>query len=196
MNSNRAVLTAVVVVVVLILGWLLFGRGGSGDGVDLLARFEGAQRCTPPASPDVSCVSPDPALFSVVDATLQNETQRAIAITPTVGTRIIWRVQVPDDGWLRVSLGMQPESWVKEGDGVKFLVGVSDGGAFDTLFEQHLHPFANEADRKWIPLTVDLSTYAGETVDLIFNTYSHLPGQPEDHRNDLPLWGNPEIVVR
>jgi hypothetical protein len=184
MKANRAVMTAIVVALVLVVGWWLFGRGGAGEHIDLLERFEQAEK------------RPDPALFSIGEATLAGETKRAIAMTPTPGTRIIWKVRVPDDGWLRVSLGMHPDSWEREGDGVKFLVGISDGRAFETLFEQHLHPFANKADRKWVPVTVDLSTYAGEDVELIFNTYSHLPGHPEDHQNDLPLWGVPEIVVR
>jgi hypothetical protein len=184
MKNNRAILTAVVVVLVVVLGWFLFGRRGAGEHVDLIERFADAQK------------RPDPALFSVADVTLAGETRRAIAVMPTVGTRIVWNVRIPDDGWLRVALGMHPDSWEQEGDGVNFLVGISDGRAFETLFEHHLHPFANTADRKWAPLTVDLSSYAGEEVELIFNTYSHLPGESDDQRGDLPLWGDPEIVIR
>ena len=184
MKGNRAVLTAVVVVVVIVLGWWLFGRGGGGGRVDLLERFGDAQK------------RPNAELFSVVDATLAGETKRAIAINPTSGTRLIWKVRVPDDGWLWVSMGLKPEAWDKEGDGIKFLVGVSDGRAFEELFAQHLNPFAQPGDRKWVPVRVDLSTYAGEEVDIIFNTYSSLPGAGDDQRNDLGLWGSPEIVVR
>jgi hypothetical protein len=184
MKGNRAVLTAVVVLVVIIIGWWLFGRGGSAGRVDLVERFGEAQK------------RPEPQLFSVVDATLAGETKKAIAVASTTGTRIIWKVRVPDDGWLWVSVGMKPESWEKEGDGVKFLVGVSDGRAFEPLFEQHVNPFANAGDRKWLPVRVDLSTYAGEEIDLIFNTYSSPAGKGDDQRNDLPLWGSPEIVVR
>jgi len=184
MKGNRAVLTAVVVAVVLVLGWWLFGRGGSRERVDLVQLFGTAEK------------RPNADLFSVVDATLAGEMRKAIAISPVSGTRIVWKVRVPDDGWLWVSVGMQPEAWEKEGNGVKFLVGVSDGRAFEELFSQHLNPFANQADRKWVPVRVDLSTYAGEEVDIIFNTYSSTAGQPDDHLNDLALWGNPEIVVR
>ena len=35
---------------------------------------------------------------------------------------------------------MKPEAWEKEGDGVLFLVGVSDGRAFEELFTQHVEP--------------------------------------------------------
>jgi hypothetical protein len=184
MKGNRAALTAVVVVAVLILGWWLFVRGGGAGRVDLLAGFDGAEK------------RPSPQAFTVADATLAGETKRAIAVTPGPGSRLIWKVRVPDDGWLWVSVGMKPEAWEKEGDGMKFMVGVSDGRAFDILFEQHVNPFANQGDRKWLDARVDLSTYAGEEVDLIFNTYASLPGQPADLRNDLGLWGTPEIVVR
>jgi hypothetical protein len=43
---------------------------------------------------------------------------------------------------------------------------------------------------------VDVSAYAGEEVDLILNTYGSPEGGSGDLRNDLGLWGNPEIVVR
>ena len=46
---------------------------------------------------------------------------------------------------------MKPESWTAEGNGVLFLVGVSDGKRFDELFRQHVNPFGNPGDRKWIP---------------------------------------------
>ena len=182
--KNRAVLTAVVVVVVLIVGWWLFGRGGGATRVDLVERFADAQK------------RPSDELFSVADVTIEGETKKAIAVGPAAGTRLVWKVRVPDDGWLWVSVAMKPETWEKEGDGVKFLVGVSDGRSFEELFTQHLNPFANQSDRKWMPVRVDLSTYAGEEVDVIFNTYSSEKGRGDDQRNDAALWGAPEIVVR
>ena len=184
MKGNRAVLTAVVVLVVIIVGWWLFGRGGSTGRIDLIDRFAAADK------------RPAADLFSLVDADLGGVTKKAIAIKPTGSTRIVFKVQVPDDGWLWLSVGMQPEAWKSEGDGLKFLVGVSDGRAFEELFAQHVHPFANQGDRKWMDVRVDLSTYAGEEVDLIFNTYASLPGAAADLRNDFALWGAPEIVVR
>jgi len=184
MKNNRAVLTIVVIVLVVAVGWWLFGRRSTGERMDFLERFAEAQK------------RPDEGLFAVTTATLNGETRRAISIQPASGTRLVWKVRIPEDGWLRVALGMHPDAWEQEGNGVKFLVGISDGRAFETLFEQHLHPYANAADRKWVPLTVDLSSYSSEEVELIFNTYSHQPGESDDQRGDLPLWGDPEIVIR
>ena len=60
-----------------------------------------------------------------------------------------------------------------------------------------VNPFGNPNDRKWQPLKIDLSAYAGKTVDLIFNTRSSPPDPPRDDRNgDLPVWGDPRIVTR
>jgi hypothetical protein len=184
MKGNRAVLTAVVVVVVLILGWWLFGRSARGGRVDLIDQFAGAEK------------RPNAEQFSVADVTLGGTTKKAIAVTPAVGTRLIWKARIPDDGWLWVSIGMKPEAWQQEGNGVKFMILVSDSRASEVVFEQHLNPFANEGDRKWVDGRVDLSTYAGEEVSLIFNTLASPAGQPTDIRNDLALWGSPEVVVR
>ena len=73
---------------------------------------------------------------------------------------------------------------------------MSDGRAFEKLFEQTLNPFANPSERRWIPVTVDLSAYAGEEMEVILNTRRAAAGQPPDDRDDLPLWGAPEIVRR
>lgn len=181
MNRNRAVLAAIVIVVVIVAGWWLFHRGGA-QRVDLLEQFDKAAK------------EPAGAQFSVVDATLAGETKKAIFAPPN--GRIKFHVRIPDDGWLKVSLGMKPESWDKEGDGVYFFAGVSDGRAFEQLFTQTVNPYKNPSERRWIPVTVDLSAYAGEDMDVIFNTRASGPGGSGDSRNDLPLWGAPEIVRR
>lgn len=184
MSRNRAVFAVIVVVLIFIGGWWLFHRG-AGQPVDLLQQFDQAKK--------------DGGSFSVVDATLAGETLKAISAPPD--GRIHFHVRVPDDGWLRVSLGVQPEAWDKEGDGTYFFAGVSDGRAYEQLFTQTVNPYKNPPERRWIPVTVDLSAYAGEDVELVLNTRASPPpeaGQPPQHdtRNDMPLWGAPEIVRR
>jgi hypothetical protein len=176
MKNNRAVLTALVLVVVIGAGWWLFHRGSSAK-IDLLEQFQLAKK--------------QGGEYTVTDATLAGESKQAIAAPPN--GRLTFHVRIPDDGWLRVSLGMKPESWDKDGNGVLFFAGVSDGHSFERLFEQVLNPHANASERRWIPVAVDLSAYAGEEMDIILNTRAGPVGAAEDTRNDLPLWGAPSI---
>jgi hypothetical protein len=186
-GNNRSLFIAIGVVVVLMLGWWFLRRSGGAGAVDLLTRFDAAEKR--PAG--------KPGLFSVEDVTINGETKRSITIAAgEAGTRIIFKTRIPDDGWLRVNLGLKPEAWTKEGDGVRFMVLVSDGRAADQLFTQDVNPFGNPADRKWTPVMVDLSAYAGEEVDVIFNTYASAPRGSGSMENDLAVWGAPEIVVR
>lgn len=182
MKGNRAAAAAVIAVVLLLGAWWLFRGGNAASTIALVEQLDAATKA--PAS----------AKYEVIDADLNGEVRRAITADPP--TRLTFKVQVPDDGWLKVAVGMKPEAWTQEGDGVLFFVGVSDGRTFEQLVEQYVNPFGNPGDRKWIPVWVDLSAYAGETIDLIFNTRNSRPGAPDDPRNDLALWGAPEIVVR
>ena len=182
MKGNRAVLTVVVVVVLVLAGWWLFKKSNRGPAVDLLTTFAAAQK------------QPASATMEVIDADLNGDKKRAIFTTPP--SRIKWKTHIPDDGWLKVDVGMKPESWDKEGNGVWFYVGVSDGHTYEELFNQHVDPFNNKGDRKWTPVFVDLSAYAGEDVELVFNARTSAERTPEDPRNDLALWGAPEIVIR
>jgi hypothetical protein len=102
-------------------------------------------------------------------------------------------VTVPDNGWLRVSLGILEQGWTMPGDGVLFSVGVSDGMAYDEMLSLTLNPFANASDRRWNDISLDLSPYAGETVDVIFNTRS---GPQDDRNGDFAAWGEPRVVAQ
>ena len=182
MKGNRAAVAAVVVVILVIVGWWMFRRANPAAHVDLIAQFESATK------------KPAGSVSSIVDADLNGERKKAIATIPP--TRFIWKVRVPEDGWLSVSVGVQPEAWTQEGDGIYFKAGVSDGRAYEDLFTQHLNPFVNKGDRRWIPVMVDLSAYSGEEVEVIFNTLSGPTGLSTDYRADMALWGAPEIVTR
>ena len=179
MKGNRAALAAVVVIVV-----LAAGCRNSAANVDLIEQLPAATK------------QPSTATFPVNDVTINGETYKSIEATPP--TRLIWKVRIPEDAWLRVHVGMKQESWTAEGDGVLFYVVASDGRSDEKLFEQYVNPFANTGERKWIPVMVDLSHYAGEEVSIIFNTRTSPPANPprDDNRNDFAVWGAPEIVTR
>jgi hypothetical protein len=91
---------------------------------------------------------------------------------------------------------VKEEAWDKPGDGVLFRFGVSDGRQYDELLNQHVDPANNQADRQWIKQEIDLSAYAGQQMDLIFNTQDSLPRRPPNPAHDFALWGEPAIVVK
>lgn len=146
--------------------------------------------------PDAADVRPSLESFTVTDATLAGDTRRAI-VGQEPG-RITWPVDLPDDPWLHVSVGMLEPSWTTEGDGSLFMVGVSDGQTYHELITLVMDPFANPDDRRWQNLLLDLSPYAGRRVDVIFNTRASPPQTPpaNDLAGDMPAWGEPQIVAR
>jgi hypothetical protein len=174
------------VVAALLIGWLVL-RPDSGEtvAVDLLEEF-----------PKVTHKRPTPESFSVVAATIGGETKQAILIKDA--SRIIFPVTVPENGELRVSLGLLEEGWTVEGDGVLFRVLVAAGGDPEEILNLLINPYANPADRAWHDLSLDLSEFAGETINVYFNTNNSPPMRPPvDNRNgDLAVWGAPRIVSR
>ena len=166
---------------VLILGaWWWSSTGAGTVAIDLMDRFPSAVR------------RPSPDVFVVQDIGIGGATKPAIAVAQA--SRIIWKEVIPEDGWLEVSLGMREESWVRPGDGVLFRVGISRGDVYEELVSLVINPFANPADRQWYPLMLDLSPYAGDTVEIIFNT--NAGANSENAANDLAVWGEPKITVR
>ena len=70
MKGNRAVLTAIVVLVLVIAARWLFKRGNRGPSIDLIATFDSAQK------------KPASGTFQVVDADLNGDKKREILHGP------------------------------------------------------------------------------------------------------------------
>jgi hypothetical protein len=182
MKGNRAALTIVLILVLVVAGWWLFKRTGRGAAVDLLSTFPAAEK------------KPAEGTFEITEAEINGEKKRAIfTIAPS---KIIWKMHIPDDAWLRVAFGMKPEAWDKEGNGVVFHVAISDGRTYDELLSHHVDPYTNKGDRRWLQENLDLSAYAGEEVQIHIFTNSSENGKPDDRRNDLALLGAPEVYIR
>jgi hypothetical protein len=135
---------------------------------------------------------PNPEAFMVTDVTINGRTLKSIYVTQA--SRIVWEETVPANAWLSVNLGVREEAWARPGDGVLFLVGISEGGKYDELLSLIVNPNGNAADRQWYPLLLDLSPYAGKAVEVIFNTRPGVDHSTPD--NDLAVWGAPAIVTR
>lgn len=166
-----------------------FMRSGEGRAVvDLVAEF-----------PNAKDKRPLPDLFSLVDATIGGVTKKAILADASKvnapGSRLVYNLTVPNDAWLRVNIGLLEQAWTTAGDGVLFRVLVHVSGQTEELLTYVSNPYANASDRRWHEMMLDLSPYAGENVDLMFNTNSSLPGK-DDRNGDMPVWGAPQIVVR
>jgi hypothetical protein len=187
MTRNRWILVAVaVLLVVLAAVWYYSRRGGEAPAViDLVQRFPEALKQPVGAGADV---------FAVRDEQIGGETRRAIYAHPP--TRITWKVVVPNDAWLRTSLGVGEQAWDTSGNGVLFFIGISEGGHYDLLLTQYVDPHNTRGDRRWVPVTIDLSPYGGRAVEIIFNTRTSPAGVADDPRNDFAYWGAPAICLR
>ena len=109
--------------------------------------------------------------------------------------RITFRLTPPPSAWFSAALAVDPSAWDKEGDGVLFRWGSASAGGYQELLNQHVDPAANKSDRRWIPVALDLSAWAGREINLILSTNASVPGKGDDMRNDLALWGAPALVV-
>lgn len=141
--------------------------------------------------------SPDWTLhtgFQIVDRTVDEQLMRAITQHPP--SQITWMMTVPAQARLQTSLLIDPGAWVLPGDGVVFRIGLSMGGRYTELLMRHLDPGRIPDHRHWMPIDLDLSQYAGRTIDLVFKTEGSLPRRPTDYRYDWALWGAPRLVAQ
>jgi hypothetical protein len=120
------------------------------------------------------------------------------AIFSHASSRLIFKKQViPDHGRLRAWIAVREAAWTQDSsDGVLFRFAVADGRDYAELLNQHVDPRHNANDRGWLPVDIDLTAYAGQEVDLIFNTNTSLPRQGDNGNYDFALWGEPTVIDR
>lgn len=112
----------------------------------------------------------------------------------------IYRVQVPQSGYLqpalRFAIALSPEVWTPgKGDGTSFEIYLADiegseQGQF--VFVRYINPKHNPSDRRWRSFVVDLSPWAGHTVDLSLITSA---GPAGDWAFDWSGWAHPQVVM-
>jgi hypothetical protein len=183
---KRSYLIVAAVLVVLAVGWWVYKRNKGADvAIDLVAQFPSAEKRSNGALELV---------FAIQDVSIKGETRHCIYMHPT--SRMTYKITVPHDGWFRAWLGIKEEAWDKQTDGVLFRIGVADGREYDEVVNQHIDPANSPGDRRWVPVMADLSAYAGQQVELIFNTNSSVPGHGDNPAWDFAVIGDPAIIIK
>jgi len=121
----------------------------------------------------------------------REDTRAALYMHPPESGKVelIYRVVVPQNGVLRFAIALSPEVWSPEyGDGVSFEVYVAEATAPEAgefVFVRYINPKHNPNDRRWRNFVVDLSPWAGRTVNLSLITTA---GPHDDWRYDWAGW--------
>jgi hypothetical protein len=131
--------------------------------------------------------------FVLTDAVVDGRLMNAIAAHPD--SEITWTVVVPPGARLLTAIATVPDVWTLHGDGVVFRIGVTENGTYSELLMHHLDPARVAADRRWVPLKLDLSPFSGRRIRLTFRTDASPPGKARDSHNDWARWGAPRIVT-
>ncbi len=134
-------------------------------------------------------------LIEVRRFTISGETKPVLYEHP-IYERLPFRTAItPARREFSFSVAMQPEvyngSMLVCGDGVQFRLEIRDGaGQIRPLYERYIDPKHNLAERRWIPGSVDLSAYIGQTVELLFTTTA---GPKGDTCAAWAGWGDPHF---
>ncbi|HEY8548787.1 MAG TPA: hypothetical protein VIL35_02425 [Vicinamibacterales bacterium] len=180
---KRAVWLAAAILAAAAAFWWWTSERPEEGTIDLVEAFRAAEKRS---NVDVMLA------FSIEPQTVNGETKRAIYMHPT--SRVVYRnLLLPERAQLHAFLALKDEVYQHATDGVYFRIGVAKDGQFTDLLKRHLDPHRNQADRGWVPVTVDLSAYAGQTVDLILNTNSSPPGMGDNSMYDFAVIGEPTI---
>ena len=163
------------------------GAGHNGEvvtAVDLVSEFDGALKRS---------AGPVHQTFQLLYLSIDRSWKRVIFAHPF--SQITWKTRIPPNGRLHTFVALMPSMWDLSTDGVVFRIGVSDGHGYTSLSARQVDPKHAPDDRRWIPVDLDLSNYAGRDVDMIFNTDFSPPGSRPDPTADWAIWGEPQIVV-
>ena len=99
--------------------------------------------------------------------------RRVLSVRPTAhGDRTVLRVQhavAPEGEILSSGVAVHPQWWFKlPPSWIDFEVHVEVAGERVLVYERRLNPSNDLADRRWFEFEIDLSAWAGKTVDLLF----------------------------
>ena len=134
-------------------------------------------------------------LIEIRTFTIAGETKPVLYEHP-IYERLPFRTTItPASREFSFSVAMQPAVYDGSmplcGDGVEFRLEIRDSaGRITPLYDRYIDPKHNLAERRWIPGSVDLSEYMGQTVELLFTTTA---GPKGDTCAAWAGWGDPHF---
>jgi hypothetical protein len=101
------------------------------------------------------------------------------------------RVNIPENSTLVFGIALNPYTWNKDGDGVKFEIEIKDikKGSSKIIFSRYIDPKHNRSERKWNDFKIKLSEFSNKTVDIIFKTYPC-----NNSKYDWAWWSEPILI--
>jgi hypothetical protein len=109
---------------------------------------------------------------------------------------LIYRIEVPESAALRFAIAVSPDVWAPEkGDGTSFQIFISETQSTEKgefVFVRYINPKLNPSDRRWRNYLVDLSPWAGQSVEMRLITES---GPDGDWSYDWAGWADLQIVT-
>jgi hypothetical protein len=156
--------------------------------IDLLARLGSAEKRPSPANQ---------RLFSASDVDLGGRSRWAVIVPQP--SRLTWALHIPVRATLTTAIGIVPGGGNTPRGDAAFRIGISDNRVYEILYRRLLRPREQAADRGWVPVTVDLSRYAGWQWSLFYQPSRRLwqlifsvDGEPSA-AGDTPAWAAPVI---
>lgn len=89
--------------------------------------------------------------------------QRQASLVAPSDSRVTWQMALPRNATLHTSVAV---AGADDAAAVTFMVAVSDGRVFEPLTERTVTPA--ESARGWVPLSADMSLYAGRKFSLFY----------------------------
>ena len=119
------------------------------------------------------------------------ETQSVLAAVST--STITYIFDLPAHAQFKTALALNPAIWHPDkGDGVEFVVRLQAGAQGHELLRRYIDPKHSAADHTWHTVSIDLSAYGGQQVQLALTT---LPGPKGDSSYNWAGWAQPKIVL-
>jgi hypothetical protein len=110
----------------------------------------------------------------------------------TVDSELIYtKVPVLPGSKLSFGIGMDPDVWSKDTDGVVFKIQIQDDEGIHEIFSSYTNPNIDPADRRWQDYSLDLDKFSGKSVAIYFVT---TPGPNHSNSWDWAYWSNPLVL--
>lgn len=107
-------------------------------------------------------------------------------------SRFLFSLKLPPKPLLDFGYSLIPDAWEFETSATVFKIWIVENGKEYLLFSDSIDPKNDESSRRWLDGRLDLSSYEGEHVKLVFETVQSGEGKTA-YTYGLAVWSNPTL---